>query len=228
MKKTERKVLLFIVEGTSDKVSFQGILENFFNRFAIKIAVMYCDITAENLPNPGEIKEILAGRLKDFCSREKLFVSDDIQKIVHLIDTDGAFIPDLHIKNKQSKGIEYTDSEILTTNPEYIKKRNSCKSSVVSRLCSMEKLCGIEYKLFYFSRNLEHVLHNNPSNLTDREKAELSEAFDDKYADDIQGFLKFIKSTEFAVQGDYKFSWDFIRQGLNSLERHSNFHLLFQ
>lgn len=45
MAKTERKVLLFIVEGLSDKVSFEGQFVKFFSSFDVRVAVMRCDVT---------------------------------------------------------------------------------------------------------------------------------------------------------------------------------------
>lgn len=224
----ERKVLLFIVEGTSDKVSFQSVLENFFEQFNVKVAVMYCDITIKDSPTPAEIKSIMSNKIDEFCSIEKIHFPEDVAKIIHLVDTDGAFIPDVNIHLKISGEIEYTNNSILTVNPESIKRRNKTKSSIVNKLATMGNLNSVEYKVYYFSRNLEHVLHNNSSSLTKEDKTRLSENFDDTYAENLNGFLDFIKDKIFAVPGDYKQTWDFIKQGVNSLNRYSNFYLLFK
>lgn len=92
----------------------------------------------------------------------------------------------------------------------------------------MLRYAGINYTVYFLSRTLEHVLHNRIENLTDQDKTELSEAFDDSYADNLEGFLAFIADEVFAVKGDYKQTWDFIKQDTNSLKRYSNLHLLFE
>lgn len=92
----------------------------------------------------------------------------------------------------------------------------------------MLRYAGINYTVYFLSRTLEHVLHNRIENLTDQDKTELSEAFDDSYADNLEGFLAFIADKVFAVKGDYKQTWDFIKQDTNSLKRYSNLHLLFE
>jgi len=47
--------------------------------------------------------------------------------------------------------------------------------------------------------------------------------FDLKYADDPNGFIRFMKDDSFAVRGTYSETWTFIKQGVRSLERYSNF-----
>lgn len=69
MAKTERKVLLFIVEGLSDKVSFEGQFVEFFSSFDVRVAVMRCDVTTEVYSS--EIKSYLNSRIEEFCSIEK-------------------------------------------------------------------------------------------------------------------------------------------------------------
>ena len=92
----------------------------------------------------------------------------------------------------------------------------------------MLRYAGINYTVYFLSRTLEHVLHNRIENLTDQDKTELPEAFDDSYADNLEGFLAFIADEVFAVKCDYKQTRDFIKQDTNSLKRYSNLHLLFE
>lgn len=225
MAKTERKVLLFIVEGLSDKVSFEGQFVKFFSSFDVQVAVMRCDVTTEVYSS--EIKSYLNSRIEEFCSIEKV-KKTDIKGIVHLVDTDGAFVSEDCVKQNTSDETEYTDKEILAKNRETLIERNKKKSLVLKKLCSMRTLAGINYTVYFLSRTLEHVLHNRIENLTDQDKTELSEAFDDSHADNLEGFLAFIADEVFAVKGDYKQTWDFIKQDTNSLKRYSNLHLLFE
>ena len=106
--------------------------------------------------------------------------------------------------------------------------RNKQKSLVLKTLSSAQQLSKIPYTIYFLSRTLEHVLHNKIENLSNQEKTELSEKFDNLYADDLEGFLRFIKDEAFAVKGDYKQTWEFIKQDTNSLKRYCNLHLLFE
>ncbi|GAB6114145.1 hypothetical protein JCM30795_03510 [Agathobaculum butyriciproducens] len=76
--------------------------------------------------------------------------------------------------------------------------------------------------MYYFSLNLEHILHGR-TNLSNREKIQCAEEFDLKYGDDPDGFTLFMKESSFSVCDDYRGSWAFIKTGLHSLERYSNF-----
>ena len=78
------------------------------------------------------------------------------------------------------------------------------------------------YSMYYFSLNLEHILHGR-TNLSDWEKIRCAEEFDLKYGDDPDGFTLFMKESSFSVCDDYRSSWAFIKTELHSLERHSNF-----
>lgn len=75
---------------------------------------------------------------------------------------------------------------------------------------------------------MEHVFHNEIHELSKKEKIALADRFDDMYGDNPQDFLNFIRSTDFATQGDYEETWNFIKQENHSLERWSNFHLYFE
>lgn len=52
--------------------------------------------------------------------------------------------------------------------------------------------------------------------------------FATKYKDDFDGFVEYISGPTLAVAGDYKETWEYIRQDLNSLRRHTNLNLCFQ
>lgn len=44
-------------------------------------------------------------------------------------------------------------------------------------------------------------------------------------ASDARGFVEFICSSEFSVNGDFKASWDYIEKDMNSINRYSNFSI---
>ena len=225
MAKTEKRVLLFIVEGLSDKVSFEGLFIRFFESYNVQVAVMRCDVTTE--VHSPEIKNYLNGKIEEYCSIEKI-KKTDIKAIIHLVDMDGAFVPDSAVVQTSTGETEYTEEQILAKNKDLMLKRNENKSIVLKTLNSMKALANIDYRIYYLSRNLEHVLHNKKDNLTNAQKTVLSEEFEDLYADNMEGFLTFIADKTFASEGDYKQTWCFIEQGTNSLKRYCNLHLLFQ
>ncbi|MFR5602571.1 MAG: hypothetical protein ACLTKI_09630, partial [Lachnospiraceae bacterium] len=47
-------------------------------------------------------------------------------------------------------------------------------------------------------------------------------AFAIKYRKNLEGFVKFICESDFSVAGEYKKSWKYIENGMNSIERHTN------
>ena len=228
MPRPEKKVLLVLVEGESDEISFEGVLKDFFNGCDVRVHVMRCDITIKDFPFPSEILKKLKERIDDFISISKLLKSD-IKRIVHLADTDGAFIPDSCVVSTAQDKVSYSEDTILAPNTDAIKRRNAIKSAVLSKLCGTNSVYGgIPYQVFFLSRNLEHVLHNRIENLSNSEKAGLSDAFDRQFEGKLDKFLTFISDPTFAVPGSYKETWGFIQQGTNSLHRHSNIHLLFE
>ena len=228
MPKHEKKVILFLVEGKSDEISFEGLLKNFFSELDVRVHVLHCDITVKDYPAPSEILSKFKEPIDNFLSVTK-FLKTDILRIVHLVDTDGTFVSDSCITFSEQEKVSYTETEILTKTPENIKHRNASKASVLRKLCSITKIYSdIPYQIYFLSRNLEHVLHNRIENLTDTQKARLSDEFDERFENRLEAFLTFISDNTFAVPGDYKETWSFIQQGNNSLKRYSNIHLLFQ
>ena len=69
---------------------------------------------------------------------------------------------------------------------------------------------------------MDHVLHNN-ANLSNQEKDDLADAFDEEYSDKPEEFVKLMRNSSFAVQGTYEETWDFIKMDKNSVQRYSNF-----
>lgn len=78
--------------------------------------------------------------------------------------------------------------------------------------------------IFY---NIEDVLHNEIC-LDDELKMEYAEDFSDAYYDKEDLFIEFIKNEQFAVRGDYKETWEFIKIDGNSLKRYSKINLFFK
>ncbi len=85
---------------------------------------------------------------------------------------------------------------------------------------------GIPYQVYYMSCNLDHVLYNK-QNSSNEEKEHDAIQFVKKYRNDLDGFIAYISKSCFSVQSNYIDSWNYIKQNLHSLERHTNLGLCF-
>lgn len=77
------------------------------------------------------------------------------------------------------------------------------------------------------SANLDHVLYAK-LNSTDKDKENDAFLFAKRYKDRLDEFLQFIADSEFSVVGDFKESWEFIKEGKHSLERYTNLGICFK
>ncbi|RCW58292.1 hypothetical protein [Halanaerobium sp. ST460_2HS_T2] len=221
-----RKLILFLVEGITEEISFGLIFSEIFEDKEIEFQIARGDITTSNEVDSRNVIRKINEEIKSFMDREH-YKKSDISEIIHLLDTDGAYISeDLIEKHDKDKNYYYVD-KLCTRHPENTKKRNNKKSKIMDRLSSHSKINGIPYKAYYLSCNLEHVLHND-ANVDDNQKVEKAEEFSDSYFERELEFLDFIRKDSFAVEGEYEETWEFIKQGNNSLNRYSNLHLVFE
>lgn len=217
-----KKIMLFIVEGPTDETSLSTVLNRIFSSDTVRFQVVHGDVLTRDFVAPDKIVAAVNEQIKLF--RGSVYKPGDFCKIVHLADTDGAFIPESAVVKEALEGKQYpfyTDTQILSPEPENILDRNMRKSRNIARLSSIGKIGGIPYSFYYFSCNLDHVLHGR-NNLSEAEKIMCSRAFDLRYADAPDAFIQFMKDESFAVRGTYQETWAFIKQGTRSLERYSN------
>lgn len=220
------KVILFIVEGKSDKTSLALILSRIFSRSQIKFVVIGTDLTSDWNIGAAAILKTIDDKMEDFLRRHPYIEKGDIAKVVQIVDTDGAGVSEADIKESDTGETYYTDNEIYAKNVEKMKKRNQRKSTAMVKLYGTHKVSEIPYKVFYLSCNLEHVFHNI-QNAPDSIKEDLSDDFSERFEGREIEFIDFINSPEFKVEGNYRDTWKYILKGRNSLHRNSNLHLLF-
>ena len=79
---------------------------------------------------------------------------------------------------------------------------------------------------YYFSFNLDHVLHGI-RNLDQSLKEEYANHFSDQYESKENEFIDFILDKSPSNVKNYKESWDYIKKDLNSLSRSSNLGFFF-
>ena len=220
-----KKIVLFIVEGITDQISLGLVLSKIIQKDKIvKFKVIHGDITTDKGTQSNNIAIKITDKIKDFIGKD-VYKKSDIQNVVHLIDTDGVYIDEALIIQKNIRGVEYDTHHMYARNIENIKERNEQKTDVLNKLIKTDKVYkDLPYRIYFFSCNLEHVLHNNEGVL-DHDKIKNAQRFEDRFEEEPYGFIEFMNSPEFAVKGNYTATWDFIKEDTHSLNRYSNFHL---
>ena len=221
-----KKIVFVIVEGPSDEEALGVLLNRIYDSKAVYVQVMHCDITTELDINAGNVVAKIGDVVKQYAGRA--FKPGDFSRIIHITDTDGAFIPDdAVVEDATAVKPLYSVTEIRTQRKSGIENRNQRKRECLNRLSSASRIWGVSYQIYYMSCNLDHALYGK-LNSTDDEKEADSFAFAKKYRDDIPGFMKYISESDFSVARSYLQSCQYIREGLHSLERHTNFGLCFR
>lgn len=221
-----KKIVFVIVEGPSDEEALGVLLTRIFEKESVYVHINHGDITSKSRVNPSNIANQIENCIREY-EKKNHFKRSDFKEIIHIIDTDGAFVKDgVIIEDQQAKKTIYSPSEIRTMNPHNIIDRNKRKRENILRLIMKDEICNIPYSIYYMSCNLDHALYNK-LNSSDDEKEEDAYKFAKKYSKNIPAFIKFIQESDFVVKSDYRESWDYIQKDLHSLERHTNFGLCF-
>lgn len=221
-----KQVVLVIVDGPTDETALRPVFKKLFQNTELKFHVIHGDVTSERMLSSANAVKAIKEHIEFEISRYG-YKRDDVIRVIHLIDTDGAFIPDSHVLAGETGRPCYEEDAIIAGNPQSIIERNERKASILRKLFSSSAIWSIPYSVYYFSRNMEHVLHGAERNLTDDEKIEFADEFADAYADAPDAFINFLTDSDFTVQGGYRDTWAFICDGTNSLHRFCNLHLLF-
>lgn len=210
----EKKVVTVIVEGPSDENAIGGILKEFFSSEEVQFAVVHGDITS-NYSTTKENVVSKVGALIETIKSKYGYNWGDFVKIIHIADTDGAFTKNC-IKEAEVENIQYYEDHMEYFDIEEVEKRNAHKSEIMFN------------RLYFNSCNLEHVLYNELKDFSDDEKEILSDEFAEKYEGKVLEFIDFISDKSVSVEGTYKETWKYIEKDKNSLQRHSNMHLIFK
>ena len=229
MARKRRKVVLVIVEGPSDETALEQSFAALFDPDKVMIKVVHGDMTVDIGANPSNIASSVGNLVRRWALKYGLKRSDFL-KVIHLTDTDGAYIPDMNVVEdvNHSGPPEYNEINIIASPKSNIKARNAMKRANLDKLSSISTMWrDIPYSIYYMSCNLDHVLYGS-QNSDDATKQDNAFQFAKRYKYDLDGFVAYISDPAIAVAGDYKTTWDFIRQGQNSLHRYTNLSLCFQ
>lgn len=231
---SNKKILLFIVEGVTDSTCLGYALSAILNSNKVEFAITDGDITTRKGVNTSNVVENIGNIVREFSG--KIFKPKDFLEVVHLVDIDGAYVLDTHIvvKNPEipvdphkPQKPYYSDDQIFAENIDAMLQRNRQKTTVLNRIISLKNVWRIiPYSVYFFSCNLDHVIHGE-RNLFEKDKYPCADKFRSGIGGSPQRFIDFINTPGIAVQGNYDETWDFIRTECNSLKRHTNFQLFF-
>lgn len=218
-----KKIVFIIVEGQSDKIVLGSVFEKIFDKQNVFIHIEHGDITANSSVNSSNILSKICSSIKAYANNNHL-TRKHFQEIIHIIDTDGAYIEDQDVQYQNTDKVQYTPTAIFTARVADIQKRNSLKRQNLNKIISTAKIWSLKYRVYYMSSNLEHVLHDK-QNASDSEKISLAYSFAEQYVSDIPAFINYISNSGFSVLGDYPETWMYIQKDKHSLERHTNLRL---
>ena len=184
-----KKVMLFVVEGPSDETAFALLFDRVFSEHLVKFDVTHCDMTtARSFAQAGRHEsepnayERLRGQIIEHIKRSP-YEWSDLQQIVQIVDTDGAFVPDDCVVQSEGGALVYGYDKIEAPDRDQICRRNKRKKEALSKLCGKRLFTyekkNVPYAVYYLSRNMEHVLHNRADEVSDRERSCCLERFDD-------------------------------------------------
>ena len=154
-----KKIVFVIVEGPSDEEALGVILSRLYSSSEVYVHIMHGDITSEFIESPNEnILTRVASEVEGYA-KSNHFEKIHFKEIIHIVDTDGAFIPDANVmEDPLAEKPVYSLNEIRTKNKDGIENRNRRKRRNICKLCSKKELWGIPYQVYYMSCNLDHVL----------------------------------------------------------------------
>lgn len=224
--KNEKKVVLFLVEGASDEAALGTAMNEYFAGEQVRFLVAHGDITVKDYVSADSIIKKINERIAAMKEKYR-FRTGDFLKIIHLVDTDGVFIPDKQVCQADVPAVRYYEDHMDTKAVDAIVDRNHQKAEILFKLHKTGKIGSIPYRVYYNSCNLEHVLFDELNHFTKEEKEEMSDEFAERYEDRIREFISFLSSPELAVPGTYQETWEYIETDLNSLGRHTNMHQIF-
>ncbi len=216
-----KKIVFVIVEGPSDAEALEVLLNQIYDKNSVYLEITHGDVTTAKDAGSSTILSMLGGILETYMKANHLAKSH-FQEIVHIVDMDGAYVPDsVIIKDETAQKTIYSLTEIRTDKVSKIIDRNATKRACINKISSTPKLHNIPYQAYFMSCNLDHVLYDK-LNSTDEEKERDAFSFAKRYCRNIPEFVKFISESSFSVGGSYLESWSFIKEGTHSLERYTN------
>ena len=217
-----KKIVFVIFEGASDETALGTSLSTYFAPKEVRFKILKGDVTSDSKNNSSNIVSKIADIIEDYLLGDRFLEIKDFDKIIHIVDADGVYIPNDKIKYDGNKTKFYYEPDaIYSDRTADVINRNSRKRACLNKLYKTKKIKGIPYGIYYMSSCLEHVICNK-LNLTDSDKAKEAKDFASRYGKNKQDFKTFICQSSFSVSRTYHDTWLFIQENLNSLNRYTN------
>ncbi len=227
-KKVEpKKVVIFIVEGSSDKKALEKIFQKIYKGRNIVFKFTDGDITSDESMTESKAVEKIYEKV-DAYMKDKKLMRQHIWQIVHIFDTDGAYVPDTAVVKGNTSRFFYTPTQISSRNVQKVLERNERKRKLMNDLLKVTDIRNIPYTGYFMSSNLDHALYDE-QNLDEELKGEYADAFYTEFIGREEAFIEFLRDeVSNEVPDSFPASWRFIKEGLHSLERHTNLHIYFE
>lgn len=227
-----KKYVLFIVEGDNDKREVQAIIraatgQLFPEYYVDSYYTRRGDITSDRNTNERNIitklNEIVIDWRNGGARPFQKISPSDVERIVHIVDTDGAFIPESSIIQTDDAKTKYYDDKICCLERSDIVARNRKKTKVLKKLIETKKIDNIPYEVLFASCNMDHVLFDDRNaERKDKDRNSFVFASRCKRETDLSDTLY---NDKIGTSEDYTCSWETIQKGYNSLSRCTNINL---
>ena len=254
-KRKKRKVILFLVEGQSDREILRIALSELYEQIDEDIEVFLPTIRKEHQDKGGDItstryttktgKDYWVNKdnieealyslfLADFFDSQKI-LPKDITEIIQIVDMDGAYVSDdmilLDRGLSSAESPHYGNDSVTCLDVERIRRRNAQKKENLNYLSSLSAIRvrqkTVKYSIYYFSCNLDHFFHRDANIGYNKVKRARDISYD--YIGNAEGFVRLISDDPDSIHGlNYEESWNFIKKDNNSLKRHTNLNLLLE
>ena len=222
-----KKAVIFIVEGNSDKQALERIFQKIYKTKNIVCKFTNGDITSDENMNESKVVGAIYNKVDEYMKDKKL-LPKHIWQIVHIFDTDGAYVPDTAIMKGGTKEFMYSPTCISCKNVQSVLDRNKRKSNLMNYLLGIQDIKGIPYICYFVSSNLDHALYNI-QNLNKELKGDYADAFYSEFEGKEEMFIDFLKEeVANGVPTAFLASWRYIKEDVHSLERHTNLHIYFE
>ncbi len=230
-----KKVIIVLVEGCSDEALLIERMDALYKEFEIRFEVQKRDVFYNNQSRRQSIKLVVGDIVQKIIKKRK-YLDSDILAVLHITDTDGCLIPNdcIKIEHKQKEPTYYSYDSIKVNSNEQqqnIIERNKIKSENVKTMNKQQKVVSKKYmyQLYYFSRNLEHVIFDEPNPKKNRKCENIEEFLKNlecTVEEFLKGYLPYADALDYSEK--YKKSWNYIEECTNSLKRSTNVPLLFE
>jgi len=223
----KKKVVYVIMEGKTETVSLFKLIQSLFKEqkdLIVSKITIDRDITA-SYRKESEPDQIISNQVKKQINIDKIKKSD-IDRIIQITDLDGCFIEPRYVeKNRSSAKIVYSREKIMVQNPESQIGMMNKKARMLNVLSHLNSLLGKPYHIYYLSLNFEDVSLKSPKSKASKKVIKASRLKSKTSLDDLRCF--FADNDDVFINMSYEQSWEKVEKGLNSLQRLSNIHLLF-